>query len=208
MTVDAKMALGPLMWPLMKEGVRAVEMTVGRRHLLSSLSQVVTMSTLTSANLNLIRPSTRVHAPPGGQTSIVFGGEEPVKPTRAPAMPAMPAVRDGDVSFSGCSASLADCHYFWLTCGSHLLSSLMTSLPLNVSTLPLEKAPTTLQRWVPSSEGLNSHERVVSTALARLLRWARFWTTGSRPASRPMSTRRLSSSPDKMSAFEMSIPLT
>lgn len=69
------------------------------------------MSTLTSANLNLTRPSTRVHAPPGGQTSINFGGEEAVKPTRAPVMPAMPAVRDGDASFSGCSASLADCHY-------------------------------------------------------------------------------------------------
>ena len=31
------------------------------------------MSTLTSKDINLERSSTRLHAPPGGQSSIVFG---------------------------------------------------------------------------------------------------------------------------------------
>jgi hypothetical protein len=38
------------------------------------------MSTLTSVDLNIERSSTRLHAPPGGKTSICLGGNvEPVK---------------------------------------------------------------------------------------------------------------------------------
>ncbi len=39
------------------------------------------MSTLTSKDLNITRSSTRLHAPPGGKSSIHFGDvESPVKP--------------------------------------------------------------------------------------------------------------------------------
>ena len=34
------------------------------------------MSTLTSKDINLERSSTRLHAPPGGQSSIVFGDSD------------------------------------------------------------------------------------------------------------------------------------
>lgn len=38
------------------------------------------MSTLMSKDLNIVRPSTRLHAPPGGKSSISFGSDEaPVK---------------------------------------------------------------------------------------------------------------------------------
>ncbi len=37
------------------------------------------MSTLTSRDLNINRPSTKLHAPPGGKSSISFGYDEPVK---------------------------------------------------------------------------------------------------------------------------------
>ena len=37
------------------------------------------MSTLMSRDLNIERSSTRLHAPPGGKSSISFGSDEPVK---------------------------------------------------------------------------------------------------------------------------------
>ena len=45
------------------------------------------MSTLMSRDLNIERSSTRLHAPPGGKSSISFGSDEPAKkPTVTPAV--------------------------------------------------------------------------------------------------------------------------
>jgi hypothetical protein len=45
------------------------------------------MSTKMSTDLNVTRPSTRLHAPPGGATTISFGSEAPPLPpaTETPA---------------------------------------------------------------------------------------------------------------------------
>mmetsp|Transcript_15987 Transcript_15987/g.22032 ORF Transcript_15987/g.22032 Transcript_15987/m.22032 type:complete len:94 (+) Transcript_15987:64-345(+) len=42
------------------------------------------MSTLMSKDLNIVRPSTRLHAPPGGKSSISFGDDvrNDVKPLK------------------------------------------------------------------------------------------------------------------------------
>ena len=46
------------------------------------------MSTKTSSDLHLTRPSTRLHAPPGGSTSISFGGDPtPAAVTASPTSP-------------------------------------------------------------------------------------------------------------------------
>lgn len=43
------------------------------------------MSTLLSTDMNLTRPSTRLHAPPGGQSSISFGDSTVPAPSAAPS---------------------------------------------------------------------------------------------------------------------------
>ena len=48
------------------------------------------MSTLTSADMNITRSSTRLHAPPGGHTSISFGDSDPVP--KIPKVTAEPPV--------------------------------------------------------------------------------------------------------------------
>eukprot|EP01038_Epipyxis_sp_PR26KG_P004279 gene4279-6062_t len=42
------------------------------------------MSTLMSKDLNITRPSTKLHAPPGGKSSFSLGGDEPVKVATKP----------------------------------------------------------------------------------------------------------------------------
>lgn len=48
------------------------------------------MSTLMSRDLNLTRPSTLVHAPPGGRSSICFGSEPAAPVNRAPQQQSIP----------------------------------------------------------------------------------------------------------------------
>ena len=48
--------------------------------------QIARMSTLTSSDLNVKRSTTRVHAPPGGVSTISFGNwnEVPASPAKKP----------------------------------------------------------------------------------------------------------------------------